>query len=106
MLWNEDQLPGVKKGKKACVERKVGECLQWKAHKQCSKADSCSFSHDTMASGNRGADQRRKGRSSSPASHSKAKQTDGGKGNKVKNSDKGSQIVCRQRDCKNTSCKF
>ena len=22
MLWNEDQLPGAKKGNKACVERK------------------------------------------------------------------------------------
>ena len=65
------------KGKKASFERKVGECFQWKAHGQCSKGDSCSFSHDTMASGNSGAGQRRKGRSSSPASHSKAKQTDG-----------------------------
>ena len=39
-------LPRVKKGKKACVERKVRECFQWKAHGQCSKGDSCSFSHD------------------------------------------------------------
>ena len=38
---------------------------------------SCSFSHDTQASGNRSRGQRRKGRSSSPASHSKAKRTDG-----------------------------
>ena len=30
------------KGKKAYVERKVGECFQWKAHGQCSKGDSCS----------------------------------------------------------------
>ena len=35
------------KGKKAYVERKVGEGFQWKAHGQCSKGDSCSFSHDT-----------------------------------------------------------
>ena len=28
------------KGKKAYVERKVGECFQWKAHGQCSKRDS------------------------------------------------------------------
>ena len=28
------------------VEKKVGECFQWKAHGQCSKGDSCSFSHD------------------------------------------------------------
>ena len=39
------------KGKKACVEGKVGECVQWKAHGQCS----CSLSHDTIASGNSGA---------------------------------------------------
>ena len=30
------------KGKKAFVERKVGQCFQWKAHGQCSKGDSCS----------------------------------------------------------------
>ena len=31
------------KGKKAYVERKVGECLQWKSNGQCSKRDSCRF---------------------------------------------------------------
>ena len=30
-----------KKGQKAYVERRVGECFQWKAHGQCSKGDSC-----------------------------------------------------------------
>ena len=30
------------KGRKASVERKVGECYQWKASGQCSKGDSCS----------------------------------------------------------------
>ena len=44
------------------MERTVGECFQWKIG-QCSKRDSCSFSHD-RASGNR-CDQRRKGQSSS-----------------------------------------
>ena len=39
--------------------------------------NSCSFIHDPLASGNRGQGQRRKGRSSSPASLSKATQTDG-----------------------------
>ena len=80
------------KGNKAYVERKVGECFQWKAHGQCSKGDSCGFSHDPLlALGNSGSGQRRKGRSSSPASHAKAKQTDGeeqmpsqGSGNKRK----------------------
>ena len=53
---------------------------QWKAQGQCSKGYSCSFSHDLfLASGNRssGNSERRKGRSSSPASRAKAKQTDG-----------------------------
>ena len=59
------------KKKEAYVERKVGECFQWKTHGQCFKGDPCSFSHDKIASGNRV-----KGRSSSPASNSKAK-TDG-----------------------------
>ena len=48
------------KGKKAYVERKVGNCFQLKAHGQCSKGDSCSFSHDKIASGNSGSGQRRK----------------------------------------------
>ena len=63
------------KGKKAYVERKVGECYQWKANGQCSKEDSCTFRHD-LASGNSGGAQRREGRSSSPAPNSKAN-TDG-----------------------------
>ena len=40
------------KGKKANVERKVGECFQWKAIGQCSERDSCSFRHD-QTSGDR-----------------------------------------------------
>ena len=60
-------------GKKAYVERKVGECFQWKAHGQCSKGDSCSFSHDKIACGNSGSGQRPRGRSSSPAPNSEAK---------------------------------
>ena len=40
-------------GNKAYVERKVGECFQWKAHGEYSQGDSCSFSHDILASGNR-----------------------------------------------------
>ena len=101
------------KGKKAYVERKVGECFQWKAHGQCSKGDSCSFSHDTMASGSGGKGQRAKGRSSSPAPNPKAK-TDGEgqkpsreSGNKEESSlDKRSEIPCRFRICKNPSCRF
>ena len=62
-------------GRKASVERKVGECYQWKASGQCSKGDSCSFSHDP-ACGNR-RDQRREGQSSSPSPAPKAQaQTD------------------------------
>ena len=41
------------KGNRAYVERKVGQCFQWKAHRQCSKGDSCSFSHDILDAGNR-----------------------------------------------------
>ena len=96
-------------GKKAFVERKVGECFQWKAHGQCSQGDSCGFSHDTMAFGNSGAGQRRKGRSSSPASNSKAEgqKPSQGSGNKEESSsDKRSEIPCRFNKCKNPSCKF
>ena len=48
-LWIEEQSSRVKKGKKANVERKLEECFQWKAHGQCSKGDSCSFSRDRLA---------------------------------------------------------
>ena len=49
------------KGKEAYVERKVRECFQWKAHGQCSKGDSCSFSHDRLAQGDLCGGQRRNG---------------------------------------------
>ena len=64
--------------KKVCVERKVGECFQWKAHGQCSKGDSFSFSHDELAQGDLCSGQKQKGRPSSPAPNPKAK-TDEGK---------------------------
>ena len=67
------------KGRKACVERKVGECHQWRAIGQCSKGDSCSFSHDKLVQGDLYGGQRRKGRSSSPALNSKAKTDEGEK---------------------------
>ena len=102
-------------GKKAYVERKVGECFQCRAHGQCSTGDPCSFSLDTIASGYSGAGQRRKGRPPSPASYSKAKQTDGEgqkpskeSGNKEESSsDKRSEVSCRFKFCKKKpSCKF
>ena len=77
---------------------------------QCFKGDSCSSCHELLASGNKGKGQRRKGRSSSPASHSKAKLTDGegqkssqGSGNKHENSSDESEIPCRFKFCKNPS---
>ena len=54
------------KGKKAYVERKVGECYQWRAKGQCSKGGSCSFRHDP-AFGDGCEAHRAKGQSSSPA---------------------------------------
>ena len=59
-----------------CEKDKWESVLQW-AHGQCSKGDSCCFSHDELACGNSGEYLRREGRSSSPAPHWKAKQTDG-----------------------------
>ena len=56
---------------------KVGVCFQWKTHEQCSKGDSCSFSHNRLAQGDLCSGQRRKGRSSSPAPNSKAKTDEG-----------------------------
>ena len=97
--------PRVRKETKPLLRGKW-ECFQWKAQGQRYKGDPCCFSHDSLASGNRASSQRRKGRSTSPASHSKAKQTDGEKGDKEENSDKRSVILCRYKNCKNPSCKF
>ena len=66
-----------RKGKKAYVVTKVGECFQSKAHGQRSKGDLCSFIHESV-SGNGYAAERGKGQSSSPAPDTKAK-TDGQK---------------------------
>ena len=33
-------------GKNVCVERKPKECHQWKAKRQCTKGNACSFRHD------------------------------------------------------------
>ena len=38
-----------RQGKKACFERKVGECFRWKAHGQRSKGDLCSFRYDSVS---------------------------------------------------------
>ena len=56
-------------GKKAYVERKVGERFQQKAHGQFSKGDSCSFSYTVVTV--------EKKRMSSPAPNSKAKTEEG-----------------------------
>ena len=58
------------KGTKALVERKVGECFQWKAFGQCLRGDCCSFSH-AQTSG-RGCGQRQEEQMSSPAPKAKA----------------------------------
>ena len=36
----------TRKGKHVSVERKQGECYQWKAKGQCTKGNACSFRHD------------------------------------------------------------
>ena len=97
-----------KKEREACVERKVRECFQWKVHGQCSKGDSCSFSHDTQASGNRGGGQRQRtivfscipfeGKTDWRRGTKKSTQWSGK--NEESSLDK-SEIPCRYRICKN-----
>ena len=43
----------VKNATNATLRGKWGECFQWRAHGHCSKRYSCSFSHDTTASGSK-----------------------------------------------------
>ena len=114
IVWSEVVESGAvtksQKGKRAYVERKVGEIYHWKPNGQCSNGDSFRFSHE-LASGNSGGAQRRKRQSSSPAPNSKAK-TDGEGGNTSKesgnrdecSSDQRSKIPCRHRICNNPSC--
>ena len=72
MLWKGDQSLRVKKERKPTLRGKWESVFQWKAHGQCSRGDSCSFSHESQAPGNSGKGQRQTGRSSSLASQSKA----------------------------------
>ena len=75
----------------------------------------CSFSRDIQAPGNSGKGQRRKRRSSSLASYSKAKQTDRKVENPSKEGNRGEsssvKILCRYRNsnplaCENTSLRM
>ena len=107
----EQQSPRVKKGKKALVERKVGECFQCKSHGQCSKGDLCSFSHDRLAQRDLYSGERQNGRSSSPAPHSKAKTDEGGEtssktGQERKLFGQKLQNSVPLTNCKNPSCSF
>ena len=115
--WNENSgkrgaVTKSQQWRKASVERKLGECSQWKAIGQCSKGDSCSFSHDSV-SGNR-RDQKQEGQSSSPTPKAK-RQTDGKKPSKgselrgARPSGKGGRIACRnffRRKGTNPSCNY
>ena len=83
-------------GNKACVERKVGECLHWKAHGPSSKGDSCSF-HDPPASGNKGSGQRRKGRSSSSVIPFEGQGLTVNQATEMKALTRRSQILCRYK---------
>ena len=98
------------KGKKAHVERKVGEyLLHQKKHGQCSIGNSCSFSHDELEQGDLYGCQRRKGRPSSPTPNSKAKTDDGGENPQKtpgkgdgSSSDKRGEIPCRYKSFQKT----
>ena len=65
MLWNEDHLSRVK-GETTLTWKGKWQYVHWKTHGQCSKGDSCSFSHES-GTGNSGGVHIRKGQSFSPA---------------------------------------
>ena len=76
MLWKGISHQESKKERKPSMRGKW-ESDQWKAHGQCSKGDSCSYSHDRQAPRDMYGGERRKGRSSSPAANSKATTDEG-----------------------------
>ena len=100
-----------RKGNKANVERKVGDCWQWQATGPCSTGDSCSFNHGVPASGNGSEPHRQKERSSSPAPNSKATKDGKGKSKPSDKKDEGSvdkrsKTACQWRNCTNPSCSY
>ena len=98
------------KGSKAVVESKVGACYQWKAIGQCSRGDSCSFSHADAP--RKGCGQRQEEQTSSPTPEAKV-QADGklpskssGHRGETPSGTRG-RIPCRdflKGTCMNSSC--
>ena len=97
----------TRKGKKISVERKSGECYQWKAKGQCTEGNACSFRHDDRKRGN--------GTQSSPLAPIPQTQNDRKSFSKGKSprgrvpSGKGYQKQCRKQlngNCTNRSCDF
>ena len=84
-------------GRKVSVERKVGECHQWKATGQCSNGDYCSCSHGE-APGN-GCGHGQKGQSSSPTSLART-QTDAKNIGKIWSQRESPSGMKGQRACK------
>ena len=103
-----------RKGNKAHVGRKIRECFQWKAHGQCSKGDSCSFSHDPSPLETRAKVRDEKDdrllphptRRQSGLTARNIKPHRDQAINKKNSSDKRSEIPCRIKFCKNLSCGF
>ena len=99
MLWNEDQLQRVKKETKPTLKGKWESVFSGKHMDNVPKETHVVSVMTLWASGNKGKGQRRKGRSSSPASHSKTKQTDG-------EEQKASQDQAMNRKTRKTRVKF
>ena len=113
MLWNEDQLPRVKKETKPTLRGKWESVFSGKHMDNVPKETHAVSVVTLWPLEARGKGQRRKERSSSPASHSKSKQTDGegrkspqGSGKKQENSRDKNEIPCRFKFCTNPSCRF
>ena len=95
-----------RKGNEANVERKVGDCWQWQATGQCSKGDSCGFSHGIIASGNGSESHKQKeppNSKATPQGKGKSKSSDKKDESSV---DERSKIPCQWRNCTNPSCNY
>ena len=80
--------------------------FHWKAHGQCSKGDSCSFSHTRQAQGDLCGSQRRKGDRPLPHQIRRPRQTARERHAQKHKATEKNEIPCRYQNCKTRHVEF